>query len=170
MMETAAWIDQSLKRLGLAGSQGVAAVSYLKKHKVRLGFHNQPTAARWTIFGEIQLHPRYALLPPGDPYTLSLIVHEARHLQQGFFTALSVMGELEAWQEQFAFLENLMGQYSFDLQEDMIIEELMKLSLDSRADLAFARALMRDYAGPTYRIYWLPLYPLGKEIKYWLTW
>ncbi len=167
-MEYAAWFDLSLKRLDLAGPQGEAVAGYLRERRVRLGFHDQPTGARWTILGEIQLHPRYAHLPPDDPYSLSLIVHEARHLQQGFFTALSVMGELEAWQEQFAFLANLMGQYSFDLQEGMIIEELMKLSLDSRADLVFARALMRDYAGPKYRINWLPLYPLGREIRFWI--
>ncbi|MEW6241022.1 MAG: hypothetical protein AB1564_09480 [Chloroflexota bacterium] len=170
MMETAAWIDQSLRRLDLAGSRGAAAANYLRRHRVGLGFHDQPTAARWTIFGGIQLHPRYALAPPDDPYALSLIVHETRHLQQGFFTALSVMGELEAWQEQFEFYQSLTGRYAPAAALEPIIAELMTLSMTDRAHLRRARELMRDYAGPKYRIYWLPLYPLGKEIAHWLNW
>ncbi|MEW6030394.1 MAG: hypothetical protein AB1554_13055 [Chloroflexota bacterium] len=168
MMETAAWIDQSLRRLDLAESRGAAAANYLRRHRVRLGFRDQPTAARWTIFGGIQLHPRYALLPPDDPYALSLIVHETRHLQQGFFTALSVMGELEAWQEQFEFYQSLTGKYAPVTALEPIIAELMTLSPTDRAHLRRARELMAAYAGPKYRIYRLPLYPLGREIRYWL--
>jgi hypothetical protein len=36
--------------------------------------------------------------PLNDPRIFTLNIHEVRHLQQGFFTALSVYGELEAWQ------------------------------------------------------------------------
>lgn len=104
-----------------------------------------------------------------ETYALSLIVHEVRHLKQGLFGALSVRGELEAWQEQFAFLKSLTGQYSSSPRYHAIIEEMMTLSLHSRADLIRARALMREYAGPKYRIHWLPLAPLGREISFWLT-
>lgn len=168
-MEHAAWLDLSLKHLDSTGPQGAAAVDYLKKRGVKIEFHNQPTAARWTIFGSIQLHPRYAVSPPDDPYALSLIVHETRHLQQGFFTALSVMGELQAWQLQFEFYRSLTGKYSPAGIFEPIIAELMSLSMTDRAHLHRARELMVAYAGPKYRIDWLPLYPLGREIGHWLN-
>ena len=101
-----------------------------------------------------------------EAYALSLIVHEVRHLKQGLIGALSVRGELEAWQEQFAYLKSLTGKYSVSARHQAIIEELMTLSLDSRANLQRARTLMRDYAGPKYRINWLPLHPIWKEIGY----
>jgi hypothetical protein len=169
-MEHAVWFDLSLKRLDSTGPQGAVVAGYLRKRGVKIGFHNQPTAARWTIFGEIQLHPRYALAPPDDPYALSLIVHETRHLQQGFFTALSVMGELEAWQLQFGFYKSLTGKHSPASTFEPVIAELTTLSTTDRAHLHRARELMVAYAGPKYRIYWLPLFPLGKEIAHWLNW
>lgn len=168
-MDHAAWLDLSLKHLGSTGPQGAAAADYLKRRGVKIGFHDQPTGARWTIFGGIQLHPRYAHLPPDDPYALSLIVHETRHLQQGFFTALSVMGELEAWQEQFEFYKSLTGRYAPAASFKPIIAEMMTLSTTDRAHLRRARELMVAYAGPKYLIYWLPLYPLGREIAHWLN-
>jgi hypothetical protein len=47
------------------------------------------------------------------------------------------------------------------------IEELMKLPLEyDRAILKQAAHLMQMYAGKGYRVDLLPLFPLGKEIKY----
>ena len=40
---------------------------------------------------------------------LSLIVHEAWHLEQGVFLALSVLGELEGWQLQYDALKGELG-------------------------------------------------------------
>jgi hypothetical protein len=161
------WVDQSLKILDQCGPDGRSALDFIRTHKVKVSFHEQPTAARWTLRRHIQLHPRYADGDPGAVYPLSLIVHEARHLQQGFFTALSVYGELDAWQLQFSFLKTLTGKYHDDLHRDLIIRDLMSLSLSSdRNVLLKARQLMKDYAGGQYRIDLLPLFPLMNEIKF----
>lgn len=146
-----------LKRLDETGPEGRAARDFLGARRVKVGLHLQPTGARWTLFGHIQLHPNQV---DNEAYALSLIIHEVRHLKQGFFGALSVRGELEAWQEQFVFLKSQTGQYSASPRQQTIIEEMMTLGLDSRADLQRARALMREYAGKKYRINWLPLFPL----------
>lgn len=141
-------------------------MTYLRARGIRIGLRSQPTGARWTARGHIELHPSQLA---DEAYALSLIVHEVRHLKQGILGALSVRGELEAWQEQFIFLKSLTGRYSVSPQRASIIEEMMTLSLDSRIDLQRARALMREYAGPKYRINWLPLFPLGFEIRFWMT-
>jgi len=122
------------------------------------------------LAGNIQLHPRYASGAPNAPYPLSLIVHEVRHLQQGLFTALSVNGELEAWQAQFSLLKSLTGQYHSNLQFNTIINDLMSLRLNKdRKILARAVTLMKAYAGKGYRINMLPLYPLPREILFLIT-
>ncbi len=155
-----------LTRLDETTPEGRAARDFLRARQVKVGLRPQPTGARWTLFGRIELHPSQLA---NETYALSLLVHEVRHLKQGKILALSVQGELEAWQEQFVFLKSLTGRYSVSPRQNEIIEEMMTLSLDSRADLDRARQLMREFAGPKYRINWLPLYPLGKEIRFWLV-
>jgi hypothetical protein len=150
-------LEKLLNRLDETGPEGRAARDFLRARRVKVGVRPQPTGARWTIFGYIELHPAQM---NNEAYALSLIVHEVRHLKQGLLGALSVRGELEAWQEQFAYLKSQTGQYSVSPRHQAIIEELMTLGLDSRADLQRARALMREYAGKKYRINWLPLFPL----------
>ena len=162
-----AWLDQFLLNLERSGHQGQETQRFLTERHIRLGFHDQPTAARWTITSQIQLHPRYAAEPPDSPYPQSLIVHEVRHLQQGWITALSVRGELEAWQLQFAFLKSLTGRYHELTYRDLIIRELMSYSPNGdRRGLSQVRDLMRAYAGKAYRIDLLPLYPLPEEIRF----
>lgn len=158
-------LNELLARLDSTGPVGQAAREFLQARRVRVSLHPQPTGARWTAFGHIELSPSNVA---DESYALSLIVHEVRHLQQGILGALSVRGELEAWQEQFAYLKSLTGKFSIFPRHNAMIEELMGLSLSSRADLKRARALMRAYAGRKYRIDLLPLYPLGREILFWL--
>lgn len=165
-MDDSSALDKLLNRLDETGPEGRAARDFLRARRVKVGLRPQPTGARWTLFGHIELHPNQV---DNEAYALSLIVHEVRHLKQGLFGALSVRGELEAWQEQFAFLKSQTGQYTASPRLNAIIEQLMTLSLDSRADLIRARELMREYAGPKYRINWLPLYPLGREIWFWMS-
>jgi hypothetical protein len=153
-------LDKLLDRLDETGPEGRAARDYLAVRRIRVGLRPQPTGARWTVLGGVQLSPSQLA---NEAYALSLIVHEVRHLKQGVLGALSVRGELEAWQEQFTYLKSLTGRYSASPQRASIIEELMTLSINSRADLQRARALMREYAGPKYRIDWLPLFPLGRK-------
>lgn len=164
------WLDLLLIELGRCGPQGQAALQFLVKRGVKVSLHDQPTAARWTLAGNIQLHPRYANDAPEAPYPLSLIVHEVRHLQQGLFTALSVYGELDAWQIQFSLLKLLTGHYHSDPEKKFILEELISLDLNKdRAGLSRAAALMKAYAGNKYRIDMLPLYPLPEEILFLIT-
>ncbi len=164
------WLDQMLKELGHCGPQGQAALQFLIVRRVKVSLHDQPTAARWTLAGNIQLHPRYADGAPDAPYPLSLIVHEVRHLQQGLFTALSVYGELEAWQAQFSLLKSLTGQYNSNSQFIAILNDLMTLRLNKdRKILSRAMLLMKAYAGKGYRINMLPLYPLPEEIHFSIT-
>ncbi len=165
-MDDASALDNLIRRLDSTNLLGRAARDYLLARGIRVTLRPQPTGARWTALGHIELAPSQLA---DEAYALSLIVHEVRHLKQGILSALSVRGELEAWQEQFAFLKSQMGRYSASTRQNEIIEEMMTLSLDSRVDLQSARALMREFSGKKYRINWLPLYPFGREIWYWLT-
>lgn len=170
MLDRSLWLEQLLAHLSRCGSEGQAALNYLMDHRVKVSLHNQPTAARWTLTGRLELHPRYADGSPDAAYPLSLIIHEVKHLQQGFFTALSVYGELEAWQLQFSFLKSFTGTYHPDLRRNEIIQALMSLPLNgNRGALRQARQLMQAYAGKQYRVDLLPLYPLQKEIAFILT-
>ena len=164
------WLDQLLAELGHCGPQGRAALCFLTEQRVKVSLHDQPTAARWTAFGNIQLHPRYAKGASDAPYPLSLIVHEVQHLKQGVFTALSGFGELNAWQTQFSFLKSLTGCYHSDSQSNALITELMSLSLNGdRKVLIRALNLMRAYAGKGYRVNLLPLTPLPREILFFIS-
>lgn len=162
---TASSLEKLLAQLDETGAAGRAAREYMVRHHVRIHLHRQSTGARWTPLGHIELNPSQL---EDEVYALSLIVHEVCHLRQGIFGALSVRGELEAWQEQFANLRSMTGKYSNSSSQQAIIEEMMGLSLDDRADLTRARFLMRKYAGTMYRIGWLPPYPLGREIRAWM--
>jgi hypothetical protein len=170
MIEYSIWIDKLMAHLGRCGPQGQAALQLLVERRVKVSMHDQPTAARWTLAGNIQLHPRYFSGPADDPYPLSLIVHEVRHLEQGFFTALSVYGELEAWQLQFSFIKLLTGRYHLNSKADGLLTGLMSLKLGwDRQMLSRARNMIQEYAGNVYRIDLLPLYPLPKEFNYFIA-
>ncbi len=140
---------------------------FIRAHGTRVSVHDQPTGARWTLDRRIEVHPRYAELASDDVYVLSLIIHEVRHLQQGMLTALSVYGEMEAWQLQFRFLNSQQGRYHEDPERNEIIDRLMSVPLGwDRGVLENVRGLMKAYAGPRYRIDLLPLYPLPAEIVF----
>jgi hypothetical protein len=161
----AAWLAQLLANLEETGAEGRAAVAYLRARGIAVGFHDQSTGARWKLGGRLELHPRFAGGPADAPYALALIVHEVRHLRQGVLTALSVYGELDAWQVQFRFIKSLMGRYSEVRQQDQLVAQLMSLPVNwDRRILEEARSLMQQYAGKGYRIDLLPLYPLNREI------
>jgi hypothetical protein len=120
--------------------------------------------AFWTIFGNIHLNAKYySYETPFDNLRIkTLIIHEARHLQQGLLTALSVYGELDAWQLEFGVYRRIRGKYPHPA-----IEELMSLPLGyERPVLKRAAQLMQAYAGKGYRIDLLPLFPLTRELRY----
>jgi hypothetical protein len=120
----------------------------------------------WWTDRNVYIDPRKYSNPsdPGYSYLRSLIVHENVHLRQGPFTALSVYGELQAWQAGFSFLRKLdPGRIN------PTAEAILRLRLGwDRAVLRLSVGRMLCYA-PHYRIRRLPLYPLPWEIRYLLT-
>ncbi|HXF85647.1 MAG TPA: hypothetical protein VNK49_09675 [Anaerolineales bacterium] len=165
-MDHSKWTDQLYEAVASLGEEGRAAVSFLRARGTKIGFKRvRPNVgAFWTPFGNIRLNSYYYSYetPLDDLRLKTLIIHEARHLQQGIFTALSVYGELDAWQLEFRIYHRVKGKYPHPA-----IEELMSLPLGFDRDvLKTAVALMQAYAGKGYRADLLPLYPLGREIKY----
>jgi hypothetical protein len=163
------WREALFDAVCQLGEEGQAAVEFLRLRKSKIGFKKvRPNVgAFWTVFGNIHLNSRYYTYEtPFDNLRIkTLIIHEARHLQQGVVTALSVYGELDAWQLEFWIYHRIMGNYP-----DAAIAELMKLPLGyDRAILREAARLMQVYAGKGYRADLLPLYPLPREIRYRLT-
>jgi hypothetical protein len=149
------------------GEEGESAMQYIRKHNTMVGFKKvRPNVgAFWTVFGNIRLNSLYYNYetPMDDLRIKTLIIHEVRHLQQGLFTALSVYGELDAWQLEFGIYHRIKGKYPHPA-----IAELMSLPLEyDRVVLKKAAKLMQDYAGKGYRSDLLPLYPAGREARYW---
>jgi len=158
-----AWFEQALAALREAGPVGETIVATIRQRRIRLGFARQSTGACWFDWRRLRfgvfLNADYAGRRPDDVWLVALLAHEARHLEQGILEALSVRGELEAWQLQYDVLVRLSAEPG-----DKAWRELRALNPTSRADLQRARALMRQLAGPHYRIYWLPLWPLPAEV------
>jgi len=168
-MEHAVWKDTLLDAVAQIGEEGRTAVDFLRKRGTKIGFKNaRPNVgAFWTVFGNIRLNSHYYNYetPLDDLRIKTLVIHEARHLEQGLFTALSVYGELDAWQLEFRIYQRVKGNYPH-----AVIAELMTLPLEYDRDvLKRAVTLMQAYAGKGYRADLLPLYPIGREIKYWVT-
>jgi len=168
-MEHIVWKENLLEAVTQLGEEGRAAVEYLHIHKTKIGFKRvRPNiGAFWTVFGNIRLNSLYYTYetPFDDLRIKTLVIHEARHLQQGIIAALSVYGELDAWQLEFGIYHRIKGIYPHTA-----IEELMSLPLEhDRTILKKAAHLMQAYAGKGYRVDLLPLFPLDKEIRHWLT-
>jgi hypothetical protein len=159
-----AWELAALAKLKKGGRVGARAVKYVAANKVKLGFAKQTTGAKWTVQGMlvgpqvIELNTAQALgVRSGkDAWTISLIAHEAKHYEQGLTTALSVYGELEAWQLQMKVLRELGAPPT---HPSLLAIEKLKLSHDE-AVLKEAARLMKEYHSG-YRIDLLPLNPVG---------
>jgi len=168
-MEHNVWKDKLLEAVSQVGDEGRQAVGHIRAHGTKIGFMRvRPNVgAFWTVFGNIRMNSHYYSYdtPLDDLRIKTLIIHEVRHLRQGIITALSVYGELDAWQLEFGIYHRVKGKYPHPA-----ISELMTLPLEyDRTMLKKAATLMQAYAGKGYRIDLLPLYPLGREFKYWLT-
>ena len=169
MHDRKSWVAELLNELTRSGPTGRETAHYVRAKKIRVGVRRQSSGARWALGRRIDLSPRYVDSSPGSPYALSLVVHEIQHLKQGPLTALSVYGELEAWQIQFRYLLEIAGGYAGVPGQVAVIRELLQLPLGwERVALQAARGLMRQYAGKAYRVDLLPLYPLHRETLYWL--
>jgi hypothetical protein len=158
------WFEQALTALHDSGPVGQASAEYIRHHRIRLGFSRQKhSGASWFDWRRLRygifLDARYAGRRPDNRYLCSLLAHEAKHLAQGLLEALSVRGELAAWQVQYDVLTHPLAKPLGDAWE-----ELRALDPRSRADLKWARELMKQIGGPRYRIGWLPLWPLPAEV------
>jgi hypothetical protein len=165
-MEPTIWKRNILDQLASLGEEGRIAAEYLRAHKTYIGFWKarKNVGAFWTLLRTIHLNSVYYSMNMDiqNIDMLTLLIHEVKHLQQGMFLALSVYGELEAWQLQFRLYHQLTKKPIHPA-----IAEMLSLPLIyDRAILHRARDLMQAYAGKGYRADLLPLYPLGKEIKY----
>ena len=168
-MERTVWKQNLLAALESVGEEGHGAAEFLRAHKTYVSFWKvrKNVGAFWTVFGTIHFNSlRYSYQTNiEDADVLTLLIHEVKHLQQGPILALSVYGELEAWQLQFRLYHQLTGKPMHP-----VIAELMSLPLEyDRVVLKKAATLMQVYAGKGYRADLLPLYPLWREIRYWLT-
>src|SRR5512138_1830763 len=164
-MEHTLWTENLLEGVAALGEEGRAAVEFVRARRIKIGFRRARAAvgAFWTPFGNIRLNSLYYTYetPLDDLRVRTLVIHEARHIQQGILTALSVYGELDAWQLEFGIYYRLRGEYPHPA-----VAQLLSLPLGyDRAVLQRARQLMQAYAGKGYRIDLLPLFPLGREIQ-----
>ena len=165
-MEHNVWVENLLESVAQVGEEGRVAAEFVRARRTKIGFRQvRPSVgAFWTVFGNIHLNARYYNYetPLDDVRIKTLIIHEARHLQQGLMTALSVYGELDAWQLEFGIYHRIRGKYPHPA-----IADLMTLPLGyDRPVLRRAAQLMQAYAGKGYRIDLLPLFPLTRELKY----
>ena len=161
------WFEQAVAALANSGPTGQASAEYIRRHRIPLGFTSQRNSgASWFDWRKLRrgvfLRTTYANRQPDDPWPYALIAHEAKHLEQGIMGALSVRGELIAWQLQYDVLE----ESSTAPFPRHVWQELRALAPDVRADLKRARLLMKQIAGEGYRIDWLPLWPLLAEVAH----
>jgi hypothetical protein len=165
-MEHSTWLNSLFENLDQFGEEGRAAVAYLRSQGTIVDIKKAKSSigAWWTIGRNINLNSHYYSYEKSLENTrvFTLIIHEVRHLQQGFFTALSVYGELDAWQLEWSIYHRIHGKYPH-----AAIGELMTLPLGwNREVLKRAVQLMQAYATKDYRADLLPLYPLEKETAY----
>lgn len=168
-MQHAEWLEEYFEKVAQSSVVGQEAVEYVRAQKIKVGIRRarKSVGAFWTLNRRFFLnsvhYTQESILE--NPRAWTLFVHEVRHLQQGALTALSIYGELDAWQVEFNLYKKLTGKTL-----SAVLEDLLSLSLNMERDnLRRARALMMQYAGKGYGANWLPLYPLHKEFKYWVT-
>jgi hypothetical protein len=163
------WREKFLEAVSNCSNEGWEAVEYIRAHGTRIGLKRarKSVGAFWTLAKSAHLNSLHYTQEAAltSPNAWALLIHEVRHLQQGPLIALSIYGELDAWQYQLHVLKKLTGK-----QFAPPLEEILSLPLNmDRGNLQHARQLMTQFAGKHYGADWLPLYPIQKEIKYWVT-
>ncbi|MFN8412762.1 MAG: hypothetical protein U0Z26_10275 [Anaerolineales bacterium] len=169
-MTDAEWLEQYFEKVAQSSDEGRQAVEYVKENNTPVRFKRarKSVGAFWTLNRRFYINSFHYSKERtlNDPRAWTLFVHEVRHLQQGPITAISVYGELDAWQYEFRLYKKITGVTTLV----PALEELIGLPLNyDRKNLQRARKLMTKFAGIWYGAWILPLYPITKEIKYWLT-
>jgi hypothetical protein len=168
-MTNAEWKEKFLEAVAVSCDEGQEAVNYVRTHRMRIGLKHarKSVGAFWTLNRSAYLNAKHYTLESSliSPHAWTLLIHEVRHLQQGMLTAFSIYGELDAWQYQFHVMKKITGKTLSPLAEEILS---LPLNMD-RENLRHTRQLMTRIAGKSYGANFLPLYPIHKEIKYWLT-
>lgn len=164
------WLENYLEKVACSSEEGQRAVEFVRANRIRVGLRRarKSVGAFWTFgrkFYLNSLHYTKESALADNPRAVTLFVHEVRHLQQGAITALSVYGELDAWQYEFRLFKKITGK-----QLSPVLEEMLALPLNyERVNLRRARELMNKFAGRWYMVWLLPLYPFPMEVMYWIT-
>lgn len=168
-MNQTEWLERYFQRVSESSEEGAEAVRFVREKKIRVGMKRarRSVGAYWAWTKSFYLNKVHYTMESAleNPRAVTLFVHEVRHLQQGILTAMSVYGELDAWQYEFRLYKKLTGK---ELKPEL--EELLSLPLgNDRAVLKKAQGLMTKFAGVWYLAWLLPLYPLHKEMLFWVT-
>ncbi len=168
-MKNPEWMERFYEKVAASSPEGKEAVDYVRARRIKFAIKRarKSVGAFWTLARRIYLNSIY-YNPESvmeNPRAVTIFVHEVRHLQQGAVKAISVYGELDAWQYEFRLYKKLTG-----LQLKPELEEMLTLPLNGdRESLRRARQLMHRFAGFWYGAWILPLYPITTEIRYWFT-
>ncbi|MBI2333285.1 MAG: hypothetical protein HYU84_14210 [Chloroflexi bacterium] len=168
-MKHSEWLEQYFQKVTESSEEGAEAVRFVRANNIRVGMRRvrKSVGAFWTLGKNFYLNKVHYTMESAleNPRAWTLFVHEVRHLQQGIWTAVSIYGELDAWQYEFRLFKRLTGK---TLKPEL--EELLSLPLNfDRTTLKHAQQLMTKFAGFWYGAWTLPLYPLHKEVKFWIT-
>lgn len=163
------WQELYFQKVAESSEEGAEAVRYVREKKIRVGMRRarKSVGAFWTWERAFYLNKVHYTMESAleNPRALTLFVHEVRHLQQGIPIAMSVYGELDAWQYEFRLFKKITGK---TLKPEL--EELLAMPLNfERTNLKHAQKLMTQFGGFWYGAWILPLYPVHKELKYWVT-
>ena len=111
------WSRNILQALQTSGKEASSTVDFILQNDIRIVIvDNNATnlwwKVKWTLHGPQIQNTLYvsrfiAGKESNDAWALMEFVHESHHLQQGFWTAFSVYGELDAWQLSFRFYLSL---------------------------------------------------------------
>lgn len=169
MMKRSDWLEQYFQKVAESSEEGAEAVRFVREKNIRVGLKRarRSVGAFWTWTRSFYLNKLHYTAESAleHPRAITLFVHEVRHLQQGVLTAMSIYGELDAWQYEFRLYKRLTGK---TLKPEL--EELLALPLSfDRKTLKHAQQLMTRCAGFWYGAWILPLYPIHKEIMFWVT-
>jgi hypothetical protein len=168
-MTESEWLEKYLEKVAQSSEEGREAVEYVRSRNIKIGIKRarKSVGAWWTLTRKFFLNSVYYTRESSleNPRAVTLFVHEARHLQQVALKAISVYGELDAWQYEFRLYKKITGK-----ELHPILEEVLALPLNyDRKNLRRVRKLMTKFAGIWYGAEILPLYPIHQEIKYWFT-
>ena len=90
-MTKSEWQEKFLEAVANCCDEGREAVDYIRTHKTNVGIRRarKSVGAFWTLFKSAHLNARHYTQDSSlvNPHAWTLLIHEVRHLQQGYLTA-----------------------------------------------------------------------------------